>query len=82
MQTTQTDLPLICPDSEEKARVIGDGDKDDGFKSEVLDASIIFTPFSHSIFMSSMSGSRNTSISLPGCRGPEIIMVSKRYLRF
>jgi len=46
------------------------------------DASIIFTLFSHSIIMSSMGSSRNTSISLPGYRGPEIIMVSKRYLHF
>jgi hypothetical protein len=32
MQTTQPDLPLICPDNEKRlGYYIGDGDKDDGF---------------------------------------------------
>ena len=37
------------------------------------------TPTSHSVCMSCIKGSTNTSISNPGCVCTEIRMVSKRY---
>jgi hypothetical protein len=37
------------------------------------------TPSSHSFYMSSIKGSKNTSISMSSCFGPETRIVNKRY---
>ena len=51
-------------------------------KSSFRNASYIDSLCLHSISISCIKGSRNTSISMPGCLGPEIRIVRRRYFLF
>jgi hypothetical protein len=48
----------------------------------LVNSSIIFIPFPYKISTSTIKGLRKTSILIPGCFGPCIIMDSQRYLLF
>src|ERR1039458_297756 len=48
----------------------------------LLYASNICTPGCHNFFKSSINGARYTSMSFPGCLGPDMSKVSMMYLRF
>uniref|UniRef100_A0A7C8ZP82 Uncharacterized protein n=1 Tax=Opuntia streptacantha TaxID=393608 RepID=A0A7C8ZP82_OPUST len=48
----------------------------------LLCASYVLTPTSHNSFNSSIKGSRNTSMSLPGALGPGINNANRRLERF
>src|SRR6266498_4722980 len=51
-------------------------------KHSCLNSSHTSSPSFHSFAISSSNGSRNTSISFPGCFGPWINIDSIRYFRF
>jgi hypothetical protein len=48
-------------------------------KCYLLYSSHIVTPYSQSFYMSSIIGSKKTSMSLPACLGPDMRVVNKRY---
>jgi hypothetical protein len=62
-------------------RIVIDGNKNHGMEGEALLSVNIQTrtPSSHSIYMSSINGSKNISISMPACFGRETRIVNIRY---
>ena len=83
MHTTHDAFPLTCPDSVFSAgeSVMVSKMKYLSVKYSLQYSSRIRTPSNHNFRISSINGSKNTSISLPVSLGPDIRVVSNRYLR-
>jgi hypothetical protein len=76
-------FPLTCPLRAKRAGLSLIVQKIMTFrlKCSFLYSSHTFTPGSQSSCMSSINGSKKTSISMPACLGPDMRVINRRYFR-